>query len=203
MQKILLFLFVFSSGSTFAQNTDIDLLKEINGNRNTALDPAFRAITHSAAPLSMSAPAIIWGIGFLKKDTVTKHKGLYIGASLFASTLISTGLKYGIDRPRPFDTYADIQKETSADSPSFPSGHSSSAFSTATSLSLAFPKWYVIAPSYAWASAVAYSRMNLGVHYPSDVMVGIFIGSSSAILSYKAQQWLYKKRKNKSFNNSL
>jgi membrane-associated phospholipid phosphatase len=74
-----------------------------------------------------------------------------------------------------------------------PSGHTSTAFATATSLSMAYPKWYVIIPSYAWASSVGYSRMHLGVHYPSDVFIGAIVGSGSAFLTHKANQWLEKK----------
>jgi membrane-associated phospholipid phosphatase len=55
----------------------------------------------------------------------------------------------------------------------------------ATSLSLQYPKWYVIAPAYLYAGTVAYSRMDLGVHYPSDVLSGAIIGSGSAYITYK------------------
>jgi membrane-associated phospholipid phosphatase len=82
-----------------------------------------------------------------------------------------------------------------AGSPSFPSGHTSDAFATATSLSIAFPKWYVIAPSFLWACSVGYSRMDLGVHYPSDVMAGAIIGAGSAYLCYKANRWIQKRRR--------
>ena len=93
-------------------------------------------------------------------------------------------MKYAINRPRPFESYPyEIEKLASAGSPSFPSGHTSEAFSTATSLSLAFPKWYVITPAFLWASAVGYSRMDLGVHYPSDVIMGAVVGSGSAFLT--------------------
>ena len=78
-----------------------------------------------------------------------------------------------------------------------PSGHTSTAFATATSLSLAYPKWYVVAPSFIWAGTIGYSRMHLGVHYPSDVVVGALVGSGSAFLCYKANQWINKKRKKK------
>jgi membrane-associated phospholipid phosphatase len=80
--------------------------------------------------------------------------------------------------------YSDIQNVTSGLDPSFPSGHTSMAFSLATSVSLAYPKWYVIFPSYLWAGAVGYSRMDLGVHYPSDVLFGAALGAGSAYLCH-------------------
>ncbi len=79
----------------------------------------------------------------------------------------------------------------------FPSGHTSLAFAIATSLSLKYPKWYVIAPSYVWACSVGYSRMNLGVHYPSDVLAGAVLGAGSAFLTYKLNEWFWKKQNNK------
>ena len=78
---------------------------------------------------------------------------------------------------------------------SFPSGHTSSAFCTATSLSLLFPKWYVAVPSYLYAATVGYARMYQGVHYPSDVLVGALVGAGSAWISYKVEKWMDKKHK--------
>ncbi|WP_256604704.1 phosphatase PAP2 family protein [Sphingobacterium multivorum] len=63
---------------------------------------------------------------------------------------------------------------------SFPSGHTSSAFATASALSRAYSKWYVVAPSLLWASSVGYSRMYLGVHFPSDVLTGAVLGTGAA-----------------------
>lgn len=175
----LVHILVFSS-AVLAQNFDIDLLRKINLERNTALDPSFKLITNSVGPLGIGTPLIVTSIGLIQHDQTLKNKGYYIGATLLSSAIITTTLKYSIDRDRPFETYPDIQNLTSAGSPSFPSGHTSEAFATATSLSLAFPKWYVIAPSYLWAGAAGYSRMHLGVHYPTDVLVGAAVGAGSA-----------------------
>jgi len=65
-----------------------------------------------------------------------------------------------------------------------PSGHTSTAFATATALTLQYPKWYVIAPSYVYAGLVGYSRMHPGVHHPSDVLAGALIGAGCAYLSH-------------------
>ncbi len=190
---IVLFLYL---GNGFSQNIDIDLLKEINLKRNKSLDPSFRFITNSASPISIGAPVIIYSIGLVKKDSTLKSLGIFIGETFLVSTFLSTALKFTVKRERPFVTYPFIEKATVGGSPSFPSGHTSIAFATATSLSIAFPKWYVIAPSFVWASAVGYSRMDLGVHYPSDVLVGAIIGSGSAWLSYRLNKWLLNKNTN-------
>ncbi|MFT5777235.1 MAG: membrane-associated phospholipid phosphatase [Crocinitomicaceae bacterium] len=166
-----------------AQNTDIDLLRQVNVERNTNLDGFYKVLTHSDAPISLAVPAVILTVGLIQKDSITKRKGIMIAGSLLISTVVMVGMKWGINRDRPFVTYSEIEKLVPAGSPSFPSGHTSMAFSTATSLSIAYPKWYVIAPSFLWASGVGYSRMHLGVHYPSDVLVGAIIGSGSAWLS--------------------
>ena len=89
-------------------------------------------------------------------------------------------------RNRLSDHEADIVKKTDGGGPSFPSGHTSGAFATATILSLEYPKWYVIVPSYLWAGTVGYSRLHLGVHYPTDVLGAMVVGAGSAYLSYKS-----------------
>ncbi len=175
-----------------AQNLDIDLLRKINVERNMALDPTFKFVTNSVSPIGIVAPLIVTSIGYLEKNKNLQNKGLYIGATLVTSGLVTITMKFAINRDRPFVTYPDIQKLTSAGTPSFPSGHTSEAFATATSLSMAFPKWYVIAPSFLWASAAGYSRMHLGVHYPSDVLVGALIGSGSAWLCHELNKRYFK-----------
>lgn len=193
---ILLVFFSFATLVVHAQNVDINLLKSINNNRNKSLDKGFQFLSNSVSPISISTPILLYSAGIIHQNKTIKEKALYIGEATLAAAIISTSLKYSIDRERPFEKYPnEIDKASDAGSPSFPSGHTSSAFSTATSLSMAFPKWYVIVPSYAWASSVAYSRMHLGVHYPSDVLAGAIIGSGSAYLSYYLNKKLLNKRK--------
>lgn len=179
--------------SVKAQNVDIDILKKINVNRNTALDPAFKSITNSAVPVSIATPLIMYSVGLIQKDTVIKHKALFVGETFLVSAFITLVSKQIIKRERPYQTYHEIIPLATEGSYSMPSGHTSTAFVTATSLSMAYPKWYVIVPSFAWASSVGYSRMHLGVHYPSDVFIGALVGSGSAFLTHKANQWLEKK----------
>lgn len=200
IKHILFSLFFFFTCSIFAQNFDIDALKEINLERNKSLDPTFKFITNSNSYVNIGTPVVVFATGLITKDSSLKIKGILLAESLFFSTIITTMMKYIVKRDRPFTTYDFIDKQATGGSPSLPSGHTSSAFSTATSLSIAFPKWYVIAPSFLWASSVGYSRMHLGVHYPSDVIVGAVIGSASAFLCNHFNKLgandIRKKRKN-------
>lgn len=195
MKKIFVIILIICSlvNIAGAQNADINLLKKINLERNKSFDPAFKFITNTATPLSIASPIIIFSVGIIKKDCSLKQKGIYIGETLFGAAFITTAMKYSIRRDRPYVTYPFIENETPAVSPSFPSGHTSTAFATATSLSIAFPKWYVIAPSFLWATSVGYSRMHLGVHYPGDVLAGAIIGAGTAFLTYKINMWIRKR----------
>ena len=183
------------SFSPFAQNLDIDILKDINQDLNQNLDKPFNSISKSVYPLSVAVPISLLGSGLIKKDKNLQRKGLASLASLTISMGTTYSLKKIINRDRPYITYPNIQPYYIKNDPAFPSGHTTAAFSTATSLSLTFKKWYVVVPAYTWAGAVAYSRLHLGVHYPSDVLAGAVIGAGSAWLCYKANRWLQRKNK--------
>ncbi|WP_259014292.1 phosphatase PAP2 family protein [Emticicia fluvialis] len=177
-----------------AQNFDINVLKNIQSNRNHRLDAAFENFSKSTYPVSAAVPIGMLGVGLITKNKNLQREGLASGAALAVSLGTTFVLKKVIDRPRPYEKYPFINPYVLETDPSFPSGHTTAAFSAATSLSLAVPKWYVIVPAYAWAGTVAYSRLHLGVHYPTDVLVGAVIGAGSAWATHRINRWLKKKR---------
>ena len=184
--------------TTSAQNSDVRLLSNIYVDSSATKDKAAKIISISVAPISLATPAAMLVVGLIKKDSTLIHNGLKTGGAILLTTAVSVGLKYAVNRARPFNEYPLLFKgKVSASSYSFPSEHTSSAFSTATSLSLAYPKWYVIAPAYIWACSAAYSRMYLGVHYPSDVLAGAIIGSACSFASFKLEKWLFTKKKHR------
>lgn len=89
--------------------------------------------------------------------------------------LLYWGLKRGTRRQRPFEQCADIRACVAVpDAFSFPSGHTLHAVAFALLLGTAYPA--LAAPLWALAGLIGAARVVLGVHYPSDVLVGAAIG---------------------------
>jgi undecaprenyl-diphosphatase len=140
--------------------------------------------------------------GLLIKDKNLQDDGLETLATFAITTATTLAIKNIVKRPRPYQTYTDIYPDHLEDGRSFPSGHTSVAFGAATSLSIHHKQWYVVVPALTWATAVGYSRMYLGQHYPTDILAGAITGAGSAWLSHKANTWL-KKKKSGSIRNAI
>lgn len=159
---------------------DIGILRGIYENRIPVLDSTFIFITNSTAAIAFGIPIILLLIAFKKKISQLQHEALLMLIPVALSAIIANILKYAFDLPRPYEIYPFILKLSTGGSPSFPSGHTADAFAFAVAVSLIYPKWYIILPGLIWASLVGYSRISLGVHFPSDVLGGAFIGGASA-----------------------
>jgi membrane-associated phospholipid phosphatase len=183
MKRFIFLLFFLSTNFLSAQNADVHWLRCISQPNNPGLDNAMKLTSGSVLPLMIAVPVGLFAYEHYHTDGNVR-KSYVVAGALVATEIITFGLKYSVNRPRPYVTYPDIIKKGNGGSESFPSGHTSNAFALATSVSLDYPKWYIIAPSYAWACAVGYSRMRLGMHYPSDVFAGAVIGAGCAWASW-------------------
>jgi membrane-associated phospholipid phosphatase len=190
---LLLGLFLSLSSLLKAQNWDIEVLRQVHVHREQSLDKTMLRLSQWEEPL-----VLIGNIGLLSEAYVShslerKQKAWEITTTWAATAGTTWVLKRAINRKRPFEEFPEIQKLDDGGSPSFPSGHTSSAFGFATAISLAYPKWYIVAPSMAWATAVGYSRLHLGVHYPSDVLGGAILGAGCSYISHRLNQKLWQK----------
>jgi len=194
MKKLITLLLVLMPVSLFSQNIDVDILKTIHSPDPRSSDDFFKVASNVNIYVVAGTPVTMAVVGLASHDDELLRNAAVMAAGTAVSYGLALGLKYTVKRDRPFITYpddfADKTGHDYSDSYSFPSGHSTTAFATATALSLDYPKWYVIVPSYAYAGTVAYSRMHLGVHYPSDVLTGALIGSGCAVLSHFVNQKL-------------
>ena len=129
----------------------------------------------------IGVPAALLAGGIIGNDRQMRENALYIGTSTAITYGLNQLIKVLVKRPRPFVQNIKIVPVYRAQEYSFPSGHTSSTIATATALSMAYPKWYVIAPAFLWAGSVSYSRMYLGVHYPTDVAGGALLGAGTAV----------------------
>jgi undecaprenyl-diphosphatase len=159
---------------------DIGILRVVYENRIPLLDSLFIAITDTAAVIAFGVPGILLIVALSKKNILLRRRALGIIVPVALSAIVANILKYTTDLPRPYEIYPFIEKLSGGGSPSFPSGHTADAFAFAIAIALAYPRWYIIAPALIWATLVGYSRMCLGVHFPSDVLAGALIGAACA-----------------------
>jgi undecaprenyl-diphosphatase len=168
---------------------DITLLEWIQNQRIESLDWILYTVSSTTTYVSIGIVLLI-GIAFrFHKEGLRKM--VQVGLAIFLTALITFAIKSIVKRPRPFKTHETIEKLSQGGGASFPSGHTFEAFAVATSLSLLFRRRLIQIPAFSWALLVAYSRMALGVHYPSDVLGGLLIGIILAFgIDYGFKRWI-------------
>ena len=106
----------------------------------------------------------------------TRRVGIYCAASMILTFLVvNCAIKPLVARTRPYDLFPQIQILTHAEHDfSFPSGHSANSFAVAWILFRMTKKQYGV-PALILAILIAFSRLYVGVHYPTDVLAGTAI----------------------------
>ncbi len=176
---------------------DTRILQNVYGSIQPTNVSAEKFLSSTAKPLSIALPASLLIAGLSTKNKTLQQQGWQALGGLVIGSVVTEATKRVVLRDRPFVAQPQFFRSRVEEDElhnSFPSGHTTVAFSTATTLAINYRKWYVIVPAYAWAGAIGYSRMRLGVHYPSDVLAGAVTGAAGAWLSYKIQQkWMKRK----------
>ncbi|MEG0283426.1 MAG: phosphatase PAP2 family protein [Erysipelotrichales bacterium] len=96
-------------------------------------------------------------------------------------------IKNLVKRTRPYEQHDYIKLLIERQSSySFPSGHSMTSFMAATVLAYYFPKYKLA--FYILATLIAFSRVYVGVHYPSDIIAGALVGFGCAIIGIKIME---------------
>jgi membrane-associated phospholipid phosphatase len=188
-------LLILISSRLLGQNLDIETLKSINQNRNTGWDGTMQTLSNTYLGVAIAAPAAELIVAYTKNSKKHYHDAIQLACGFGATAITTTLFKYALQRDRPYVTYPGLNVYQTQSDPSMPSGHAAIAFSTAASLSMCYKKWYVSVPCYAWATGVAYSQMHLGMHYPTDVLVGALVGYGSSWVTQKTTRYLRHRTK--------
>lgn len=167
------------------KNRDLQLLLFINqGIKCRVLDKLFPSITYlGSMPFCIFFCIFSFIASLMLSLDNFKIIVVKIAATLILSTITCQVLKRKFVRTRPFDMVDGIYiNKIQIDKYSFPSGHTTAAFSIAVSLALFYT--YLSPILLTLCLLVALSRIYLGVHYPSDVLAGSLIGTIISSIIY-------------------
>lgn len=161
---------------------DFEAVRSLADQRSTGLTTAARVVTWAGSawvllPLALACCALLIRAG-LRRDAFA------VAVSLGGAMLLANVVKLLVSRPRP-----PVQRLQAVTGSSFPSGHATQAsafwFSLVLVLQAAPVAPWLVRVARALAvmlvAAVAVSRVYLGVHYPSDVLAGVLLGTGWAI----------------------
>lgn len=162
-------------------SVDFRILYFIQDNLKTDFaDGFFSVITHFADS------GVIWMLAALALVAVpkTRRAGIVTVAALLIGVLVgNVVLKPGVARIRPYDVDPSVPILVAKPNDfSMPSGHTLSSFAGAVAI-LCFDRKSGIA-AILLAALIGFSRLYLFIHYPTDVLAGVFFGAASAILAY-------------------
>lgn len=169
------------------------------GLRNWIFDVILPFVTDlNRKPVALVIVGILWIILLTKGGRHGRMAALLLIPTIALSDqLNSSVLKYLIERARPCHELANVHLLVGCGSGySFPSSHAVNNFAGAIVLAYFLPKWTWA--FFSFAGLVAFSRVYVGVHYPSDVIggaiIGLMIGAVVIAVFRFFEEWWIKRR---------
>ncbi len=178
---------------------DRELFLYLNGLHSTLTDE----LMYNISRVWVFFPLFAWWIylvfkkyGWKKTLLLAAFMGLLVGFT----DQTSNRTKHGIKRYRPTHNIEIMDKvhilhDYKGGQYGFFSGHSANCFGIAMLLFLLFSArslWFR-SIFFLWAAITAYSRIYLGVHYPSDIFIGFLVGLFWGYIVYRLIQFTFKK----------
>jgi membrane-associated phospholipid phosphatase len=209
--KVFLIIFLFFISSLQSQrrdlvshpdsdNIDVRIFRAINNSQCEFLNTVIPIMDKSIIFTSTLVPVTLFGVSRANNNYYNENSSVLLVLSEGLSTGITFGMKNIFKRDRPFTALSNVhfnKNKFLTDRYSFPSGHTAISFSMATSLTLRYPdKPILISGLYLYSTVISLGRIYLGVHYPSDVLAGMLIGSGSAVIIHSLRKEIIKEKNN-------
>lgn len=166
---------------------DIPVALWFNGLKTTGFYLVFKLMTRMGESQWYLAAGLLSYLLLRKTKPAISSSGLLLFSSVALSGLAADLVKIVLGRARPklyfsetifgFDPFHLEHAWIS-----FPSGHSATAFSVASTLSILFPQYRIA--FFLWAALIAFSRVATTQHYLSDVLAGSLLGAASTAFLY-------------------
>ncbi|MEM1295718.1 MAG: phosphatase PAP2 family protein [Verrucomicrobiota bacterium] len=159
---------------------DLAWFKAIRGDQSQELREVAMAIGHTGSLAQYNFAIIfgLWMVGLVRKSRYIQRLAVMVFVSTVLAGLVCNVFRFSLGRPRPFTNVDPAQfqgPQFQARYHGFPSGHTSTAFGTAVPVVSAMPT--VGVPVLLYAGTMGWARMYDKAHYPSDVLVGAYLGT--------------------------
>lgn len=182
--------------STYSENLDVKIFRAINNSQcgflNTIIPLTDKSILFTATLI----PGTLFFVSRSNHNHYDENSAVFTGLSEGLAVGVTYSLKTFFRRERPFTTLPNVYYDRNTfltDRFSFPSGHTAVTFSMATAVTLRYPdKPLLISGMYLYASVVSLGRIYLGVHYPTDALTGMLVGSGSAAAVFSMRKEIIK-----------
>ena len=171
-------------------NVELTFLTALQSFHSPALDTVMLFFTHLGDSGFIRAALTAVLLVFRR----TRQAGCVLAAALLIDVVLcNLLLKPLVARVRPCDILADVQLLISRpDDFSFPSGHTAASFASVTALWLAGKKRWALT-ALPVGILIAFSRMYLCVHYPTDILGGVLVGVGCGWMGAKLAEMFWLK----------
>lgn len=157
---------------------DEPVYEEVQRNRTAAIDDMAQVVESFGSYPSFGIMGAFYAAGSLLEDDKAKRVAMdSFASSLVSAGIITTTMKVVVGRRRPENTGEAYHFRPFGGDHSFPSGHTTQAFSLASVIAESYDETWVDLTSYGIATLVGLARVEQGAHFPSDVLAGAIIGT--------------------------
>jgi membrane-associated phospholipid phosphatase len=162
--------------------------------KNTSFNDANATASDALRGVAIGVPVLLLGAGQLTHNEHTRETGLLAGEAMIDAYAFDAAVKYATLRDRPYSDNArgHFFAGSSSSDPSFVSGHSIVAWSSAAVLASEYNRPWQQAGIYTLATGVSLSRVLAQQHFPTDVLLGSVAGWLIGHYVYRTHHWPHK-----------